>query len=50
MVIRSILRALRWLPVAIEREHLRWAIREIDPMHPDVPMIVRRINELERAS
>lgn len=28
----------------------RWALRELqswNPMHPDVPMIVRRINELE---
>jgi hypothetical protein len=27
----------------------RWALREIDPMHPDVGLIVRRVNELERA-
>lgn len=25
----------------------KWALREIDPMHPDVPVIVRRINQLE---
>lgn len=25
---------------------LRWALREIDPMHPDVPYIVRRLREL----
>lgn len=24
------------------------AIRQIDPLHPDVPHIVRRINELQR--
>jgi hypothetical protein len=29
-------------------EFYRWAMREIDPMHPDVPHIVHRINELER--
>jgi hypothetical protein len=27
--------------------YYRWAIREIDPLHEDVPHIVRRINELE---
>lgn len=26
----------------------RWALSEIDPLHPDVPLIVCRINELER--
>jgi hypothetical protein len=26
----------------------RWALREIDPLHPDVPRIVRVINQLER--
>lgn len=28
----------------------RWALREIDPLHPDVPRIVRRIRELEDAT
>lgn len=36
----------RALPHALERLHLEWALREIDPLHPDVPWIVRRINEL----
>jgi hypothetical protein len=27
----------------------RWALREIDPMHPDLPRLVLRVNELERA-
>lgn len=27
----------------------KWALSEIDPMHPDVPGIVTRINELENA-
>lgn len=30
--------------------YYRWALREIDPMHPDVHYIVHRINELEKAS
>lgn len=25
----------------------RWALREIHPLHPDVPYIVHRINDLE---
>jgi hypothetical protein len=29
--------------------YYRWAMRQIDPLHPDVPEIVRRINDLERA-
>ena len=28
--------------------YLRWALREIDPTHPDVPAIVLEINRLER--
>ena len=32
--------ALRWW---------RWALSEIDPMHPDLPKIVHRIRELEGA-
>jgi hypothetical protein len=28
--------------------YYRWAVSEIDPMHPDLPHIVRRINALER--
>lgn len=31
------------------RTYLRWALREIDPLHPDVPSIVFRLNELETA-
>jgi len=28
--------------------YYRWAMSQIDPLHPDVPAIVCRINELER--
>jgi hypothetical protein len=28
----------------------RWALREIHPLHPDVPVIVRRIHQLEAAN
>jgi hypothetical protein len=27
--------------------YLRWALREIDPMHPDVPRIVNALNDIE---
>jgi hypothetical protein len=30
--------------------YYRWALAEIDPLHPDVPHIVHRINELEAAT
>jgi hypothetical protein len=29
-------------------QYYRWALREIHPMHPDVPRIVHQINRLER--
>ena len=29
--------------------YYRWALREICPLHPDVPQIVLAINTLERA-
>ena len=43
----SLLAMLRALPAALEREYLRWALREIHPLHPDVPLIVARIRQLE---
>lgn len=27
----------------------RWALREIDPMHPDLPAIVVKVRQLEAA-
>ncbi len=44
----SLLAMLRALPAALEVLYLQWALREIHPLHPDVPLIVARINELER--
>lgn len=43
-------RIARWLPDALDRLHLEWAIREIDPMHRDVPYILNRLAELRRRS
>jgi hypothetical protein len=48
-VIRAFVRFCRWLPAAMDRSHLRWALSEMDPMHPDLPLIVARINELEKS-
>lgn len=31
----------------VVRWYFQWALAEINPLHEDVPMIVRRINELE---
>lgn len=48
-----LLRLLRAAPLALERLHLQWARAELtrrNPMHPDLPQIVLRINELERVS
>jgi len=48
---RFLLRIFRAAPLAFERLHLKWARAELtrrDPTHPDLPLIVLRINELER--
>lgn len=45
--IAFVVRACRALPVAVERAHLRWALEEIDPQHPDVQFIFNRLHELE---
>lgn len=46
-MIRAALAFLRVLPARLELEHLRWASREICPLHRDVPYIALRISELE---
>ncbi len=43
----SLLAMLRALPAALEVLYLEWALREIHPLHPDVPHIVARIRQLE---
>jgi hypothetical protein len=40
---------LRPLLQLAELAFKRWALREIDPMHPDLPKLVVRVNELEHA-
>ena len=47
-LVRACLTLLRALPAALEVLYLKWAMAEIHPLHPDVPFIVQRINELER--
>jgi hypothetical protein len=46
-LIRAVIRLCRLLPAALDRAHLEWARREIDPQHPDVGYILRRIAELK---
>ncbi len=43
----SLLAMLRALPAALEVLYLEWALKEIHPLHPDVPFIVARIRQLE---
>lgn len=38
---------LRTLPARLELEHLRWALREMDALHPELPLALRRARELE---
>jgi hypothetical protein len=44
----NVIRSLSPLIDAAKLFYLRWALAEINPLHPDVPGIVRAINELER--
>lgn len=46
----SLISLLRAIPASLEVLYLKWAMAEINPLHPDVPFIVRRINELESRS
>lgn len=48
---RVFLRVVRAAPLAFERMYLIWARTEMQrwkPMHPDLPHVILRINELER--
>jgi hypothetical protein len=47
MIWRPMRAIMRAMGRAFERAHLQWALREMDPMHPDLPMVVRRLSELE---
>jgi hypothetical protein len=42
-VIRATSSGISRLLRAIDLAYLRWALRSIDPMHPDVPHIVHAI-------
>jgi hypothetical protein len=44
---RFALRLLRAVPRALEIGYLRWALREMGSLHPDVPEVVLRLHELE---
>lgn len=44
------MRALAPIWRLIELEYLKWARREMPPLHPDLPGVVLRINHLESFS
>ena len=48
--LQKLVRAVGLEPIArlAALTYYRWAMSQIDPLHPDVPSIVCRINELEQ--
>ncbi|HSW17862.1 MAG TPA: hypothetical protein VLJ86_11585 [Ramlibacter sp.] len=42
------MKLLSLLHLTVARAFYAWALREIDPLHPDMPRIVLRRQELER--
>jgi hypothetical protein len=42
----STMKIITLLHVTLAQAFYRWAMREIDPMHPDVPRIMLRQQEL----
>ena len=40
------MKVLNFIHVAFAQAFYKWAMREIDPMHPDVPRIMMRQQEL----
>lgn len=41
------MKVLHLIHVMVAQAFYRWAMREIDPMHRDVPLILHRQRELE---
>jgi hypothetical protein len=51
-LIRALIRFARLFPKELDRLHLLYArahLMKHNPLHPDLPLIVRRLNELESA-
>lgn len=44
---RHLIRFFRLLPARLELEHLRWARKQMGPLHRDLPIVIRRIRTLE---
>lgn len=46
----AVLRTIGLEPIArlVALMYYRWAMSEMDPLHPDVPDIICRINELQQ--
>lgn len=49
-MIRALYESIQPVIDLIRLHWYRWALSEIHPLHPDVPLIVTRINELERST
>ena len=41
------MKILRFIHLSFAQAFYGWALREIDPMHPDLPKLVMRRQELE---
>jgi hypothetical protein len=41
------MKILNFIHVSVARAFYSWAMKEINPMHPDVPRIMQRQRELE---
>jgi hypothetical protein len=41
------MKILNFIHVMVARSFYSWAMKEINPMHPDVPRIMQRQRELE---
>lgn len=42
-----VMKILNFIHVTVARAFYSWAMKEINPMHPDVPRIMQRQRELE---
>lgn len=47
ILFRGLIRGFQLLPAALDRAHLQWAQRELNPQHPDIGYIAHRLRVLE---
>jgi len=46
----SIMKILKFVYISLAQSYNNWAMREINPLHKDVPKIIRRQIELREAA